>query len=656
MLDFNAINANTYPLHEAARAGNIEAIRALIAAGADVNTQRQDGDTPLHEAAFNGHTEVVQALIALNANIHAINQYHGTPLHEAVSEGHSEIARALIAVGAHIDAADKNGETPLHYAAVNNQLKTVQTLLELNANIHSLNDFHSTPLHEAAIEGHAEVVQALIAARVNVNAADSDSDTPLNEAAREGHTATLQALIAAGADIHHVNNNGETSIVIAFENGYHNVVRFLQAHGAVLPEYLRERAREAGIEINARQSTHTASVHESISDSALKLTERYGIEGLQVARDEASAWLEGATLDNLKNEFLRKLETAKKILPTLLENKGINLSSSTEALKALQLNFLKNDLPDFSNLDESAAQDYLSAFIERHHNEYLKIQRTQFLPKLEAAKRCLPRILDSTFIDARSEISTPDAIGLVWLGLECPDIINLDNGSIDRLIIFVNHLYEIQRGYNLNALGEDNGKDDKNICAGGTFNKLIDTLNGMHRDVITLFVTPETIRFKAQALVNALCEKLPDDEKLKYAKIWMTGDKAPPQALLEFLKKKIPVELDLEFGSFKKNILDYDTIVSEFLNNLEYSEVPKSIETCFQNHQGSSSSSAMPNSAVHAETPKSIVTCFQTYQGSSSSSSSSSDESVLGKRPREENDSSSDDEQANKEPERKRNR
>jgi hypothetical protein len=604
MLGFNRTDPTSYPLHWAAENGDSETLQALIAAGANMNTLDQYDNTPLHLAAKNWRsTAALQTLITAGANVHAVNQGRNTPLHIAIGYGRTAALQALINACADVNAVNQHGSTPLHWAARN---------------------------------GHTEIAQALIDAGANMNASNREGNTPLHLTAIYGCAATLQALINAHADMRAVNPHNDTPIAIAFENGHHNIVRLLQAHGAVLPEYLRERAREAGINFNRGQSTHTASVHESISKSVLTLTERYGIEGLQVARDEASAWLEGATLDNLKNEFLRKLETAKKILPTLLENKGINLSSSTEALKALQLNFLKNDLPDFSNLDESAAQDYLSAFIERHHNEYLKIQRTQFLPKLEAAKRCLPRILDSTFIDARSEISTPDAIGLVWLGLECPDIINLDNGSIDRLIIFVNHLYEIQRGYNLNALGEDNGKDDKNICAGGTFNKLIDTLNGMHRDVITLFVTPETIRFKAQALVNALCEKLPDDKKLEYAKLWMTGDKAPPEALLEFLRKEIPVELDLEFGPFKKNILDYDKIVSDFLDNLKDVEPPKSIVTCFQKYQGSSSSSSSLESLESLPLYLSITSLL--------------DEQAQ----REENDSSSDDEQANKEPERKR--
>ena len=42
------------PLHKAAFAGDIAAIKALLADGANVNAKNEDGWTPLHDAAFAG--------------------------------------------------------------------------------------------------------------------------------------------------------------------------------------------------------------------------------------------------------------------------------------------------------------------------------------------------------------------------------------------------------------------------------------------------------------------------------------------------------------------------------------------------------------------------------------------------------------------------
>ena len=68
---------------------------------------------------------------------------------------------------------------------------------------------------------------------------------------------------------------------------------------------------------------------------------------------------------------------------------------------------------------------------------------------------------------------------------------------------FIKHLYEIQRGYNLDAVGKDMGADDVAICVGGTINQLLSTLNGgRHPDVYIIFITKETASLKFNALIR----------------------------------------------------------------------------------------------------------------------------------------------------------
>ena len=59
------------PLHDAALAGDVAAIEALLAGGANVNAKDEDGFTPLHSAALAGHPAAIEALLAGGANIHA---------------------------------------------------------------------------------------------------------------------------------------------------------------------------------------------------------------------------------------------------------------------------------------------------------------------------------------------------------------------------------------------------------------------------------------------------------------------------------------------------------------------------------------------------------------------------------------------------------
>ena len=98
---------------EAARTGNIEAVKQHLAAGVDVNAKNDRGWTPLHRAAWGRHTEIVELLITNGADVNAKDDRGATPLHHAIDK---EIVELLIAEGADVNAKDKRGRTPLDVA------------------------------------------------------------------------------------------------------------------------------------------------------------------------------------------------------------------------------------------------------------------------------------------------------------------------------------------------------------------------------------------------------------------------------------------------------------------------------------------------------------------------------------------------------------
>ena len=99
-------------IYEAARRGDIAAVKQRLAAGTKADTKRKDGNTPLHTAAQFGHKEVAELLIAKGADVNAAVDGI-TPLHFAVARGHKEVAELLIAKGADVNAKNDGGETPL---------------------------------------------------------------------------------------------------------------------------------------------------------------------------------------------------------------------------------------------------------------------------------------------------------------------------------------------------------------------------------------------------------------------------------------------------------------------------------------------------------------------------------------------------------------
>ena len=100
--------AHAADLHEAVTSGDVEQVRALLAAGADSNTRDALGATPLHDAAWTGNREIAALLIAHRADVNAHHLEAGsTPLHYAVIKDNREVAELLLTHGAAVDAVDR---------------------------------------------------------------------------------------------------------------------------------------------------------------------------------------------------------------------------------------------------------------------------------------------------------------------------------------------------------------------------------------------------------------------------------------------------------------------------------------------------------------------------------------------------------------------
>jgi len=113
-----------------------EIMRALAAGGADVNATMQNGATPLMLAAGMGSSpnadrrgiatidfgkvepesrvlDAVKAAIELGADVNAANQAGDTALHSAAALGHDTVVQLLADRGAQLNVKNKRGQTPL---------------------------------------------------------------------------------------------------------------------------------------------------------------------------------------------------------------------------------------------------------------------------------------------------------------------------------------------------------------------------------------------------------------------------------------------------------------------------------------------------------------------------------------------------------------
>jgi len=139
-------------IQDAAKEGNIKAIKQHIAAGTDVNAKGDAESTPLHWAANGGHKEIAELFIANGADVNAKSENGVTPLHMTFVYGHKEVAELLIAKGADVNAKGDGGLTPLHFAigGDGNHKKIVELLIAKGADMNAKdNRLRKTPLDMA---------------------------------------------------------------------------------------------------------------------------------------------------------------------------------------------------------------------------------------------------------------------------------------------------------------------------------------------------------------------------------------------------------------------------------------------------------------------------------------------------------------------------
>jgi uncharacterized protein len=239
--------AGDNPVVEAARRGDIAAVRALIAKRANVNEPSRDGSTALLWAAYHADLPMAQALIAAGATTNAANKYGVTPLLQASRTGATPVVQALLRAGADAKQTHPEGETPLMAASYAGSLESVKLLLEAGAEVNATDAYQKqTALMWAATEGHTQIVETLLAsgADPNVNAhitslterkhADHPTGgfTALMFAARNGHDGAVRALIKGGADPKLTNGDGATAMVVAIVNDRFDLAATLLELGA----------------------------------------------------------------------------------------------------------------------------------------------------------------------------------------------------------------------------------------------------------------------------------------------------------------------------------------------------------------------------------------------------------------------------------------
>lgn len=97
-----------------------------------INTPNLKGMTPLFIAAHSGHLDAVEALLSAGADVHQSDYNGATPVYVASCRGHVDVLRALINNGGDASTPNHQGVTPVHVASNEGQVEVIRLLFCCN--------------------------------------------------------------------------------------------------------------------------------------------------------------------------------------------------------------------------------------------------------------------------------------------------------------------------------------------------------------------------------------------------------------------------------------------------------------------------------------------------------------------------------------------
>ncbi|MCS5709874.1 ankyrin repeat domain-containing protein [Candidatus Berkiella aquae] len=484
--------------------------RYCMKMGAHPNQWTSKGQTPLHLAVINNNIEFVKECIRQKEEL-------SITFNEANSQGqllvHLALAHNPTREIFHLLMAEGNNAKP--------RFVTEDFFLAFIINETSKTS-NRTPFHTAVLVSDVDVINRDITQAIAENSVNDlnsterlSGQTVLHTAAMVGNPEVLRALLSVNAIKNDINleiteggRQGLTPLYIAAGYGHIEAVELLIANGANV-----NQAAMNG------ETPIAAAFRQRFFDVVAYLREH------------------GARLpDTIQNPVNPAQSTHEDTIHETVAQAAINLKSHysqhnlTRALRELE-----TWLQDLDHTDT----------------------------KVSAALDAFAWLNELSYVEPISKVSFNEALALTWIGLnDVAQIIRSaphaasDDNELDSLInarrkLLVQHLYEIERGGNLDEDGRDNNRLASRICTGGAFNKLIHTLHG-HEKVFIIIVNNETILRKAEALCKERFFALPLIRQQELAKLW-TMQNGFPSHLWNEVRESVVTDLKDAYNHLVSN-------------------------------------------------------------------------------------------------------
>jgi uncharacterized protein len=192
-------------LHAAAHKGDLDGLRAIIAAGAGLEARDDGGRTALHVAAYRSDEAAVAALAEAGADMNALDHQAYDIVTIAAVANDPEMVRLAVSLGADPKNITSPYEgTALIAAAHLGHYQVVEILISAGAPIDHVNNLDWTALIEAVVLGdggpdHQRTVKALLRGGADPLIGDAQGVTPLRHARQRGFREIEDLIVKAGS-------------------------------------------------------------------------------------------------------------------------------------------------------------------------------------------------------------------------------------------------------------------------------------------------------------------------------------------------------------------------------------------------------------------------------------------------------------------------
>jgi len=209
-------------------------IKELIAAGADINFRKNNGQTALSITCsrINCDMEILELLLSAGAKTDISDKSGNAPIHFAAEKNNVEVIEKLALAGCDPNLRNNSGETALYTAAFARNLEACETLVKFGADISIITENGRDALIAAAAAGDERIAMFLLSRGADAKTSPESGWNALIYCAYNGLNRPAAEMIKRGANVNCKSGDGKTPLIYAIKNKNESFLEALIAAGA----------------------------------------------------------------------------------------------------------------------------------------------------------------------------------------------------------------------------------------------------------------------------------------------------------------------------------------------------------------------------------------------------------------------------------------